>query len=142
LIRPGASYRFIDTAITPGLTYFYRLEALDRTGNREFFGPVSARIKPENSTQPVLGLAFPNPLHEGVSTIPFTLAAPGEVRIRVLDLEGREIRVLLDKALEAGEQSVNWDGRSQAGENVSAGIYLYELETPGLKATRKLVRLR
>jgi hypothetical protein len=29
LIRPGANYRFLDSEVTPAITYYYRLEALD-----------------------------------------------------------------------------------------------------------------
>jgi hypothetical protein len=139
-IRSGANYHFLDTDVTPGVTYYYRLEALDRTGNREFFGPVSARMEPGGSFRTQLGQAFPNPLSES-TTIPFALVSAGNIRIRVLDLAGREVRVLLDAVAEPGEQSVIWNGRNERGERVPAGMYLYELQTPGFKATRKLVRL-
>jgi hypothetical protein len=38
---PGP-YRFLDTEVRPGATYFYRLEALDRSGGHEFYGPLEA----------------------------------------------------------------------------------------------------
>ena len=141
LVLPGADYSLLDTEVTPGITYYYRLEALDRTGNREFFGPVSARMEPGDSFRTQLGQAFPNPLSES-TTIPFTLVSPGNIRIRVLDLTGREVRVLLDAVAEPGEQSVIWNGRNERGERVPAGMYLYELRTSGFMATKKLVRLR
>ena len=139
LIRPKANYKFLDSDVVAGATYYYRLEALDRTGRQEFFGPVSARME-SRTPKTQLGQAFPNPLHEA-STIPFTLASPGHVRIRVLDLAGREVDLLLDAVAEAGERSVIWNGRNERGEPVPAGMYLYELQAPGFEATRKLVRL-
>jgi hypothetical protein len=144
LVRPGANYSFLDTEVTAGITYYYRLEALDRTGNREFFGPVSARMDAGSAVgmMPTLGLAFPNPVHVGSTTIPFALASAGKVRIRVLDLAGREVVVLLDELAEPGEHSVLWDGRNKQGETVPAGIYLYQIQTSAFEATRKLVRLR
>jgi hypothetical protein len=144
LIRPGAAYRFLDREVSPGITYYYRLEALDRTGNRESFGPVSARIEPGGvmGLQPTLGQAFPNPVQRGPSTIPFTLSQAGNVKVRILDLAGREVRRLLDKVMEAGDQSTQWDGLSERGEALPAGIYLYHLQTAGFEATRKLVRLQ
>ena len=141
LIRPGADYRFLDTGVTEGVTYYYRLEALDRTGTREFLGTVSARMELGSGIRPLLGQAFPNPVHEGSSTIPFSLGSTARVRIRVIDLAGKEVRVLLDDVAQPGEQSVIWDGRNKLGEVVPAGLYFYELTTPGFEATRKLVRL-
>jgi len=44
--------------------------------------------------------------------------------------------------MEPGERRVEWDGRNSRGEPVPAGIYFYELNAPGIKAARKLVRLR
>jgi len=90
--------------------------------------------------QSILGLAFPNPLDRS-TTIPFTLASGGVVRIRILDVSGREVRVLLDERLGAGAQGVGWDGRDAKGNPVKAGIYVYELRALGSQAARKLVRI-
>ena len=141
MIRPGENYRVLDSEVAPGITYYSRLEALDRTGSREFFGPVSARFEPRGN-KPILNRAFPNPFRSATTTIPFTLASPGKVSIRVLDLAGREVRILLNGIREAGDQSISWNGRNQRGELVQAGMYLYQLQTQGFKATRKLIRLR
>jgi FlgD Ig-like domain/LVIVD repeat len=139
LIKPGTSYSFLDRQVTPGITYFYRLEALDRTGEREFFGPISSRSM--TRVQPMLGPAFPNPVHNGSSTIPFSLAVAGRVRIRVLDLAGKEVRVVLDELVQSGEHSAIWEGRNEKGQPLPPGIYIYQLQTPGFEASRKLVRL-
>jgi hypothetical protein len=141
LIPPKANYKLLDSDVVAGATYYYRLEALDRTGKREFFGPVSARMEPfTRKTQ--LGQPFPNPVTKGSSTITFTMASSGRVRIRVLDLAGREVRMLLDGPAQAGDQSVIWNGRNERGELVPAGMYLCQLQIPGFQATRKLVRLQ
>jgi hypothetical protein len=38
----GAYYSFLDDELIPGFVYYYKLEAIDLDGSREFFGPVSA----------------------------------------------------------------------------------------------------
>jgi len=38
----GASYSFIDTSVTPGRTYYYKLEAIDNRDGRSLFGPATA----------------------------------------------------------------------------------------------------
>jgi len=89
-----------------------------------------------------LGQAFPNPNFAGSTTIPFSMPARGQATLRILDLSGREVRVLVDDVLEAGEQSVAWDGRNAKGQLVPAGIYFYELQGHGFDTSRKLVRIR
>lgn len=38
----GADYSYADSSVAPGETYFYKLEAVERSGAKEQFGPVSA----------------------------------------------------------------------------------------------------
>lgn len=42
----GASYAFTDTAITPGVTYFYWLEEVNTAGSATLYGPVSVTHDP------------------------------------------------------------------------------------------------
>ena len=90
------------------------------------------------------GLALaghPNPF-SGEATIGFRMAAPGYVRLELLDAGGRLVRRLLDAGVTAGDQRVPWDARDAAGRSVSPGVYFVRLETPhGVEAIR-LLRLR
>jgi len=93
-------------------------------------------------TDAMLGSAFPNPTRAEATTIPFTVSRRGAVKLRILDVNGREVRRFVNEMMDAGEQRVQWDGRNERGEPVPPGIYVYELRASGLKAARKLVRLR
>jgi peptidoglycan/xylan/chitin deacetylase (PgdA/CDA1 family) len=143
LLVPSEGYEFLDRNVSPGITYFYRLEALSRTGGETFFGPVSARVEPGDGAGVgvVLGQAFPNPAQDSASTIPFSLSRPGSVSIQILDLSGRSVRTLVHAGMDAGDHAISWDGRDDRGDRVPPGIYLYRLQTPGFEATRKLLRL-
>ena len=85
--------------------------------------------------------ARPNPFSP--STV-LTFATPGEgnVSIRVIDVSGRQVAVLVDALYPAGEFRVVWDGRDETGATVGSGIYFALLETDGLSASSKLVLLR
>jgi len=144
LILPRSTYEFFDAEAEQGAIYYYRLEALDRSGNREFFGPVSARIEPRGGggLRTMLGQSFPNPSRGGAITIPFTLAKAADVRIRILDSSGRQVRIIMDEAIGDGDHLVTWDGRNDRRDVVPAGIYVYQLLTPGFVASRRFVRLQ
>jgi len=88
--------------------------------------------------------ALPNlftPNGDGINddtVIEFVMAkvsASREVRVRIFDLAGRQVRDLEIGALEAGaylrasgDTPGRWDGTSSSGTLVPPGVYLYRLE--------------
>jgi hypothetical protein len=76
----------------------------------------------------VLGPNQPNPFGTWTA-IPYRLPERSRVRLRVFDLEGREIVRLVDDVQAAGEHSAIWDGRLLSGMTAAAGVYLYRLES-------------
>ncbi len=68
----------------------------------------------------------PNPF-VGNTTISYTLPTSGNVTVKVYDMVGRLVRVLVDEFQDAGSQNVAWNGRDEAGNELSAGAYTYEL---------------
>jgi hypothetical protein len=73
----------------------------------------------------------PSPLRaEGAITL--RIPAPGPLRVRLFDVSGRLVRVLLDEArASAGYRDVPLDGRDARGRRLRSGIYFYRVETAG-----------
>lgn len=88
-----------------------------------------------------LGVSQPNPTSAG-SEIAFRLARESTVSLRVFDVSGREVKKLVDASLPAGAHTARWDGTNADGRLVSAGVYVYRLETPGEQAESKLTVMR
>jgi hypothetical protein len=57
----GAAYQFVDTAVKPGVTYYYWLEAVDVAGASELYGPVSAAVQGTRRPLPVRPQLAPQP---------------------------------------------------------------------------------
>jgi hypothetical protein len=134
--------RFLDATVAPGVAYAYRLEGVDRTGRTTSLGRVTARaLDPPSRIR--LGPSRPNPFGAGTASvrIPVDLEESGPARLAVYDASGRRVRVLLDRALEAGSHTVSWDGRDDRGRRAVPGLYLYRLEAGGASASRRLVRI-
>jgi hypothetical protein len=87
-----------------------------------------------------LGIPSPNPLR-GETRFHFSPGAATRVDVRVLDIAGREVRVLLHGAARAGDQEVVWDGRDARGRNVPPGIYLLSARDESTSITRRVVVL-
>ncbi len=81
-------------------------------------------------------------LFSGSAEVLFDLPASGPVRLAVLDVQGREVRRLLEGELQAGPQRVRWDGRDSGGREIPAGVYYYDLTTAAGRSTERTVRVR
>jgi len=145
LIEPPGPYQFLDDHVTPGTRYLYRLEALDRKGGWQIFGPVAAQME---VTAPALDHRLerirPNPFHpeHSSTTIVFELAGREHARLQFFDASGRLVRVLLDERLEAGRHVVPWDGRNERGEPAPSGVYFFRLHAGTFSRTQAVVKVR
>jgi hypothetical protein len=88
-----------------------------------------------------LAANYPNPFNPK-TTLPFSLAAPAQVRLAIYDVAGRLQRTLVDAHLAAGEHWVNWDGRDEAGGELASGVYFSRFEAGATSEVRKLLLLR
>jgi hypothetical protein len=82
----------------------------------------------------------PNPFTR-LTTIRYQVLAPGKVSLRVYNIAGEETRTLVDEFRTAGVHTTKWNGRDNAGNQVSSGLYFYRLETPGSRTVKTLIRM-
>ena len=75
-------------------------------------------------------------------TIPCKLEAAGPARVAVYDARGRLVRTLREGTVQPGRHTDRWDGRSDGGGPVAAGVYFLRIELEGFSDTRRVVRLR
>jgi len=87
--------------------------------------------------------ARPNPFNPRVQ-VRFDIAGPGivPVRVEVVDLTGRRVATLLRRALAAGPQVAEWDGRDADGRAVPTGVYVARVIAGESTATTKLTLVR
>lgn len=89
-----------------------------------------------------LGQNRPNPFNPA-TTIPYSLATPGHIALRIYDVAGRLIRTLVDRVQVAGTYSARWDGRSDSGGRVASSIYFYRITYPGgARSVKKMAIMR
>ncbi|MBU0509731.1 DUF2961 domain-containing protein [bacterium] len=102
----------------------------------EFPSAIPHASSPARPERFALDPVFPNPFN---STASLRLWVPeaGRVKVRVFNLLGREVAVLADERMEAGERFLRWD----AG-GLASGIYFVRLEAPREIIIRKALLLR
>ena len=79
---------------------------------------------------------YPNPFNP-TTTIRFTLPQTEHVRLSVYDMLGREVALLIDSSIGAGQHSVVFDA-----SHLSNGTYLYRLVAGGESFTGRMLLLK
>ena len=100
-------------------------------------------LKPEET---VLMANYPNPFNPE-TWIPYHLGQDSEVVINIYDTTGKIVRTLDIGFQSFGyyasrDRSAYWDGKTDAGEQVSSGTYFYQIEVGDYTETRKMVILK
>ena len=95
----------------------------------------------DNPARSSLSQNYPNPFNP-TTTIAFSLAAKGHVRLNVYNVSGQLVRTLANETRDSGAYSLTWDGRDQAGSPVSSGVYFYKLVSGSFSQTKKMVLLK
>lgn len=81
---------------------------------------------------------FPNPASEAVK-IAYTLQKPGNVSIEVFDLQGKQVKRILNIYQPAGKQELNWNTKDDNGILVPAGHYVCRIMFDGNTLSRTII---
>jgi hypothetical protein len=79
---------------------------------------------------------YPNPFNP-VTNIVYTLPAAEKVLLKVYDVLGREIKILINEEQTAGLHSISFDA-----SKLSSGVYYYRLEAGNYSQVHKMVYLK
>jgi hypothetical protein len=110
--------------------YIYTWETLLSTNNKNILAEVFT-----------LHQNYPNPFNP-VTTLQYDLPEDALVSITIYDIMGRQISTLVSSQQNAGYKSIQWNATNNAGQPVSAGLYLYSIEAGQFRQTKKMVLLK
>ena len=130
-----------DGGVKPGRSYQYMFDFVLPSGAQVSYGPYLVRV-PE---RPLAARLSPNP---GGGPARVELVVPGaradgaaQAEARIVDLQGRSVRVLFRGALARGVTSLTWDGRADSGRRLEAGLYFLRFDSPLGHASARIIRL-
>ena len=84
---------------------------------------------------------YPNPFNP-TTTISYDLPKRSQVTLGIYDLLGKQIKTLVNQSQDAGNKIAVWDGTNNLGRQVSAGVYLYQIQAGEFTQTRKMLFLK
>ena len=123
-----------DVTITAIYRMFDKNSAVSKQGTQE----ITLKAIPQEFS---LHQNYPNPFNP-TTTINYDLPKNSRVSLVIYDIMGREVVSLLNKELTGGYHSTVWNTRDNNGIPVSAGVYLYQLQTDGFIKTKKMILLK
>ena len=88
-----------------------------------------------------LGHNYPNPFNPS-TTIPFTISSPGLAAVTIYDVNGRQIKQIVNENFKPGFYSRVWDGKNSNGIPVSSGVYYYGLRTKTFNSFKKMILIK
>ena len=84
---------------------------------------------------------YPNPFNP-ITKISYEMPSDGFVKVSIIDMMGREVKTLVKSSQVPGMRFVTWNATDNNDQPVSAGVYLYKIQTRGITKTRKMVFLK
>jgi len=136
-------YSFIDESLQPG-KYQYKLKQIDFDGSFEYSDIVEVSV--DVPIEFSLSQNFPNPFNP---TTKIKYEIPSQARndnvlvvLKIYDVLGNEVSTLVNEEKSAGEYKVEFNVHSDEGQNLSSGVYFYQLKAGDFVQTKKMVLLR
>ena len=84
---------------------------------------------------------YPNPFNP-TTQIRFDLPEMANTSLIIYNMLGQKIKTFTMQSAPAGYHSLTWDATNELGAPVSAGVYLYQLQTKGFVKTKKMILLK
>ena len=120
--------------------YFWRIGAANEYGtslwssSRGFTTKTATHIAGEDGIPAEYSLSqnYPNPFNPA-TTIRYEIPEQGHVSIKIYDMLGREVAVLVDDVVAAGRYSVQFDA-----SNLPSGIYIYRIVSDNYVESKRM----
>ena len=85
---------------------------------------------------------YPNPFR-GSTNVKFNQIDNSPTTIAIYNTRGQLVRTLVNsQKLSLGEHSFTWDGKTNSGQPVAAGVYFYKMLSGRFSSTRKMIMMK
>ena len=84
---------------------------------------------------------YPNPFNPDTEIL-YALPQSARTTVKIYNVLGQVVNILVDEYQPAGSYRVQWDGRSLTGEDVASGVYFYKMQAGDFVATKKMVLMK
>jgi len=87
-----------------------------------------------------LGQNYPNPFNPSTK-FEFSIPKTSYVTIKVYDILGKEVYMIINQKLNAGSYQLQWNAINNYGDYVASGVYFYRITAGAFSETKKMILL-
>jgi hypothetical protein len=124
------TYSFTDNNLASG-SYTYRIKQIDVNGTVHYLKEMNVIVG--TPTTYSLEQNYPNPFNPS-TTIKYQLPKAGFVTLKIYDILGREVALLINDFKVAGRYSIEFNA-----SKLPSGVYIYELKSPDFTSSKKMM---
>jgi len=95
----------------------------------------------DQATSYSLAQNYPNPFNS-TTNIVYQIPDRGFITLKVYDILGREVAILVNEEKAVGSYEVQFNSHSVEGRNLTSGIYFYRLKADEYSETKKMILLK
>ena len=133
-INSKNSYSFIDKS--PGLDQNYKYRLIQINSDNSFSILNTIKVEASQPEKYFLSQNYPNPFNPSTK-IEFGISTKDHVILKIYDVLGKEVAVLINEEKSAGNYSVTFEPK-----DLPSGIYFYELQSGNFNQIKKMVLIR
>jgi len=127
------NYSYVDNSAKAGINY-YRLKQIDNNGSFEYSEVINVNLSALKRY--VLSENYPNPFNPSTN-ISFTIPNNSKVSLKVYDMLGKEVALLVNEYRPAGRYEVKF-----SAANLASGTYIYRLQSDGFSESKKMTLIK
>lgn len=131
-------YHYTDKNVGIG-KYYYRLKQIDFGGEFTYSGTIEITAGIPNEFR--LNQNYPNPFNPE-TRISYTLPKSTNVVLKIFDINGKQVKTLVEEYQRVGNHATIWDGTDENGFSVSSGVYYYKIKTEYGSQFRRMMFLK
>jgi hypothetical protein len=96
----------------------------------------NSTVQDQTPNRYLLSQNFPNPFNPTTS-FKYQIAIAGHVSLKIYDVLGREVALIVDEQRDPGEYNVTWDASTY-----SSGVYFFKLQAGTFTDVKKMLLVR
>ena len=124
--------------------YYYSIDSVNAIKDSLVLTKIPTSVVDEENNIPngfMVSQNYPNPFNPS-TTIEFAVPYKMQLSIEIFNILGEKVKLLYSDEFTSGNYSLVWDGKDNAGNNVSSGVYLYKISSDNFSISKKMLLLK
>ena len=84
---------------------------------------------------------YPNPFNPS-TRIQYSISEPGPVTLQVYNTVGQVVKTLVGEFAQVGAYEIQWDGKDSNFQEVTNGVYFYQMKAGDFMDTKKMILVK